>query len=260
MALTWSGKRQLIISSIGGVFILFFLYLLVSPYFKTPASCFDGRQNGTELGLDCGGSCALLCPFQGKNIIVRWARSFIVTDNIYNAVAYVENQNVDSAVESISYEFKLYDKDNVFISSRKGQTFIGPLGKFLIFEPSVDVGNRPVAKTLFSFTSTPEWTVIDKRVSTYPLFVRDVKLSESSSGPKIEANIVNDSIYKISDLDVVALIYDKDGNVIATSKTYLESVDKNSSEAVFFTWPSPFEAEVGRMEVFPDINPFKINF
>lgn len=260
MALTWSGKRQLIVSSIGGAVILFFLYSIISPSFKTPASCFDGKQNGSELGLDCGGSCALLCPFQGKNIIIRWARSFPVTYNIYNAVAYVENQNVNSAVKSISYEFKFYDKDNVFITSRTGQTFIGPIGKFLIFEPSIDVGNRPVAKTLFAFTASPQWITIDKRASTFPLFVRDVKLSDSSTSPKIEAQIANDSIYKVSDLNVVALIYDKDGNVITTSKTYLESVDKNSSQTVFFTWPQSFGVDVSRIEVFPDLNPFKINF
>lgn len=260
MALTWSGKRQLVVSSIGGVVILIFLFFIIAPYFKTPPSCFDGQQNGTELGIDCGGSCALLCPFQGKNIIVRWFRPFAVTDNIYNAVAYVENPNVGSAVKSISYEFKFYDKDDVFITSRTGQTFIGSIGKFLIFEPSVDVGNRPIAKTLFSFTETPKWIVIDKRASTFPLFVRNVKLSDPQSTPRIEAQIANDSIYKVSDLDLVALIYNKDGNVIATSKTYLESVDKNSSAPVFFTWPRTFSEDVGRIEVFPDLNPFKINF
>ena len=29
--------------------------------FQAPPSCFDGKRNGAEEGIDCGGSCAHIC-------------------------------------------------------------------------------------------------------------------------------------------------------------------------------------------------------
>ncbi len=259
MALTWSGRRQLYIFAIVAGVLLIFGYIFIIPS-KAGPTCFDAKQNGDEEGIDCGGSCYLLCPFQAGNLAVKWARAFPVTDSVYNALAYVENQNPDSGVESISYEFKFYDEKNVFVTSRQGSTFIGPAGRFMVFEPRINAGNRQIKKTFFSFTQNPIWVKLDSRFATFPLSARDIKLSNTESSPKIEASISNDSIYDIRDLDVVAIVYGADQNAITVSKTYLESLAKNSKAQVFFTWPSAFSEKNPRIDIVPILNPFKFNF
>jgi len=259
MALSWSAKRQLgYFSVILGLVLIFVYYNFIAPAISIAPTCFDSRQNGEEQGVDCGGTCAKFCSFQVNTLLLRWARVFEVTPNIYNAVAYVDNQNPGSAIRKISYEFRVYDDKGIFILSRPGESFIGPVGRFVIFEPSLNVGNRVPAKTLFKFTQAPVWEKIDKRLETFPVSVRDKKLSNLDSIPKIEAVVANDSIYDLTDIFIVAVLYDQEGNALATSRTLLDRLPKNSTEPIFFTWPGPFTAPVFSSDIFPELNPFSV--
>ena len=259
MALSWRAKKQITYLSIVLAVILIFVYRsFISPILSTEPTCFDGKQNGAEQGPDCGGPCARLCSSEANTLLLRWARVFPVTSSIFNAVAYVDNQNSGSAIRKIAYEFRVYDDKGVFITSRTGTSFIGPVGRFIIFEPSLKVGNRIPAKTLFKFIETPVWEKIDKRFETFPVFVRDKDLSNPESAPKLTAIIVNDSIYNLSNIPVVAILYDAEGNALAGSRTYLDQLSKNSTEPVFFTWPEPFKDQIFSIDIFPEINPFSV--
>jgi len=261
MALSWGAKRQLGYFSIVAAVALILIYrYFISPALNAGPTCFDGRQNSDERGVDCGGSCAKLCSFQANTLLVEWARVLPVTGSITNAVAYVQNQNPGSAIRKIAYEFKVYDEEGIFITARAGSSFVGPAGKFAIFEPSVNVGNRAPAKTLFRFTEAPVWEKIDKRWETFPISVKDKKLSGENSSPKLEAIAENNSIYDMPNMAFVALLYDKDGNAVAGSRTYIDELQKNSKAQIFFTWPEPLKDEVSDIDIFPDINPFSLKF
>ena len=257
MALSWRSKKQITyISIVVGVILIFIYRSFVAPALNVGPTCFDGIQNADEQGADCGGSCQKLCSFQTNTLLIRFARAFPVTSSVYNAMAYVDNQNAGSAVRKIAYEFRVYDDAGVFIISRAGESFIGPVGRFVIFEPSLNVGNRIPAKTLFKFTQIPVWEKIDKRFETFPASVRDKKLSNLDSTPKLSAVVSNDSIYDLSNLPVIAILYDKDGNALAASRTFLDQLTKNSTAPVYFTWPEPFEEQIFSTDIFPEINPF----
>jgi hypothetical protein len=257
MALSWRAKRQLGYFSVLAAAALIFVYhYFISPALNVGPSCFDGRQNGDEQGIDCGGSCSKLCSFQSNNILVKWARVLPVTSSIYNAVAYVENQNSGSAVREISYEFLVYDEAGIFITSRSGSTFIGPAGRFAVFEPAISVGNRVPAKTLFKFTEVPVWEKIDKRWETFPIAVLNKNISNPASSPKLTADIANNSIYGLDNVGIISILYDADGIALAASRTVLDKLPGNSKSAVSFTWPAPFKGAVSSTDIFPDINPF----
>jgi hypothetical protein len=259
MALSWRAKRQLsYLSIVVGIILIFVYRSFIAPAISVAPTCFDGKQNGSEIGIDCGGSCQMLCSSQVNNLLLRWARVFPVTSSIFNAMAYVDNQNTGSAIKKISYEFRVYDDTGVFITSRVGESFIGPVGRFAIFEPSLNVGNRIPAKTLFKFTETPVWDKIDRRFENFPLAVRDKKLSNQNNKPKLQAFVANDSIYDLINLPVMAVIYDKDGNALGSSRTYIDKLAKNSREQVFFTWPQSFKEAIFSTDIFPQINPFSV--
>lgn len=76
--MTWAFRRQMLYA--GGVIILLLGlgFLFLRPYFVKAPSCMDNKKNGTETGIDCGGSCTLACLNQVDPIAILWARSFRV--------------------------------------------------------------------------------------------------------------------------------------------------------------------------------------
>ncbi len=258
MALSWSTKRQLVYLGglVGVVVIIIFIYFL--PTLTTAPTCFDNTQNGIEAGVDCGGDCLKYCPSQVNSVVNLWSRSYMVAPNIYNAVAYVENQNINAGIPRISYEFNLYDENNIFIAKREGQTYISPNNRTAIFEPGINVGNRVPKYTLFKFTTAPEWYKVPAQVGAVQLSFKEQQLDVTLESPKLTVVVENTSIYDVQNLDVIALLYDKDENAIASSKTYVTKLDKNSSKQLFFVWPQKFSSDVARIELVPRYDIFAI--
>jgi hypothetical protein len=77
-----SRRRRLYFEGALGTFTL----IVVAIWFLNleRPTCFDGRNNQDELGVDCGGSCAIFCPAQVLGPVVRWSRMFEVTTGLYN--------------------------------------------------------------------------------------------------------------------------------------------------------------------------------
>ena len=213
--MSWASKRR---SKYIGIIVVAMLVIIVPISFfilnKKP-TCSDGKQNGRELGIDCGGICEKLCKIQISDPILIWSRSFKVADGVYNSVAYIENPNFNSGVIKISYTFKLFDDKNILIAERKGSTFISPNSVTPIFEGVVSTGYRVPVKTFFEFDELPEWRQSkDERIS---LSVKDIILTGEDFSPRIDAVLSNSSIETIKDIEVVAIIFDLKDNAVAVS-------------------------------------------
>ena len=108
--MSWAGRRRAIyLSSAVAILLVLFgvpLYFILDK----PPTCFDGNKNGDERGVDCGGGCLLLCPFEMAEPFVLWSRSFKITDGVYSAVAYIEHSNSNAGVLEAPYIFKLFEK------------------------------------------------------------------------------------------------------------------------------------------------------
>lgn len=255
--MTWAHKRQ----------ILYFLILLLIlggiafyfswPYFNKPPTCADRKQNGTESGVDCGGSCTLQCSFEVDKITNIWTRSFEVVPGRYNAVAYLENNNVDTVVYKIKYKFRFADKDNLYIGKREGSTFIPAGGKFAIFEPAVDLGNSIPVYTTFEFTEAPVWVKVPAdKMDQLKVFVSDINLINEDSTPKLLAKIKNNSQFIIPEVSIVAILYDSDGNAVSASRTYVDPLFGDEVKDIIFTWPQSFGKKVISKEIIPMYNVF----
>ena len=61
------------------------------------------------------------------------------------------------------------------------------------------------------------------------------------SAPRVLANVKNNGIKEIKNIELIAVIFDGSDNAIAASRTFVETLKKNESTDVFFTWPKPFE-------------------
>jgi len=257
-AMTWALKRQIFYVSILLLFFLGLGFLVSYPYINKPATCSDGKQNGEETGIDCGGSCQIACIFEVDKLSILWARSFRVVPGRYNAVAYIENQNVDTAIYKIKYKFRFADANNVYIGKREGETSVPPAGKFAIFESAIDMGNSVPVYTSFEFTEAPVWVKVPpERTNELNIVVEDVNLEEDPL-PRMSAVIKNKSLFLVPELNVVTILYDKLGNAISASRTYIDLLRGEESVDVTFTWPEKFDSEVVTKEIIPMYNVFGV--
>ena len=256
--MSWALKRQLIFITTLLLLIAGFAYLVVIPHIKNIPTCTDGKQNGDEKGIDCGGSCEKACLFEVDEVSVLWSRVFKVVEGRYNAITYLENHNPTNASRKIKYRFRFADKDNIYIGKRDGETVIPPSGKFAVFEPAIDFANSIPVYVTFEFTELPFWeNVPEDKLKDIKIFVSDIKLQNSSTNPHLMANIKNTSMFIIPDIDVIAILYDEEGNAITASKTYIEKLGRGEEVALNFTWPEPIFQNVIVKEIIPTYNIFE---
>src|SRR3989344_3901101 len=253
--LTWAFRRQFFYVLVFAVLFLVFGFFVIYPSFSKPPTCADNRQNGEETGVDCGGACARACLFEVDEVSVLWTRAFRVVPGRYNAVAYRQNHNKNTAASGVNYRFRFADKNNVYIGKREGRTFIPPSGKFAIFEPGIDIGNSVPVYTTFEFTEVPQWTSIpQEKINQLQVLVSNIVLTNEKTSPALSATIKNNSLFVIKEIDVIAILYDANRNAVSASRTYIEELAPEEAVPVNFTWPEPFTAPVVAKEIIPMYN------
>ncbi len=238
--------------------MLFLLAIIGTPtyflFFNRQPTCFDGKQNGTETGIDCGGACAQVRACTQDVLpqpIVMWSRPFSVARGLHNLVAYVQNPNVNYTAEPIEYLFRVYDAENVLLGIREGYALVPPTKSFPIFEAAFNAGERQPAKAVFEFTQPAIWRRFETSVPE--LLVYDERLRNASSSPRIDAMIQNKTINRYRDIEVVAIIYDAADNARAASRTLVDVLPGGESQPLIFTWPEPFDFNVVRIEITPKL-------
>jgi hypothetical protein len=249
---SWSAKKQLTYGSVFAFIVLLIIGIPTYLTLKVEPTCFDGKLNQDEGGIDCGGICQRACINQVVDQpIMLWSRSFRVTNGTYNLAAYIQNPNVDYVSKRVKYQFKVYDQDNVILGVREGTTIVSPTKNILIFEPTFQTGERVPARVFFEFTNQVQWDKYEKRRPEFR--VTDVELSEASTTPKITAKVQNQSIETFRNLEVAVVIYDKDNNAQKVSRTTISSIFDGESREVIFTWPTPIDFEISKIEVLPKL-------
>ena len=246
--MSWGLRRKLLYSAVGGGLFFVVVAWVGLQFLSHPATCADGIQNGSETGVDCGGSCAMLCANAAQKPIVMWARAFQTSSNTVTAAAYLQNTNMGNyaGAYGVRYAFRLYDADNLLIVERDGVIDIPPQNTVPVVEPNVVVGQRHVAHVFFDFSSEPSWTKIP--VAALPT----LRLSNQQLPPdglQLSATIQNAGLYGVQNLTVAAVLFDTNGEAVAASKSLMPSVPAGSAQAVTFTWTAASQSV--RAEITP---------
>lgn len=257
--MTWAHKRQIFYVMVLVLFFSVFAFLIIYPRLNVAPTCTDNKQNGTETGVDCGGSCVKACLAQVDKVSVLWARAFKVVPGRYNAVAYLENHNKNTVVDKINYRFRFADANNVYIGKREGSTYVPPSGKFAVFEPAIDLGNSIPIYTTFEFTQAPVWIKVpEEKIKQLKVAVSSINLLDENISPRLSAFIKNSSLFVIRDINTIAILYDANHNAVSASSTYLDVLNPEESKVINFTWPEPFTSSVTVKEIIPIYNIFKV--
>ncbi len=246
----WAFWRRVEYGTGFGVFwILVFSFIYVQYFYAAP-TCFDESQNGEERGVDCGGSCIRMCSFEVTKPTVAWARSFRVSDGQYNAVAYLDNKNKIAASPEVAYTFSLYDEQGL-ITERSGTTILPPDSSYPIFESRIDTGGRVPLQTFLEIGPIDLWLPAEAAVQQFT--VTDRKLTGVDASPRLDAKLYNNSLTAADRVEVVATIFDRDGNALNASRTFVDNFDGRTEETVVFTWPEPIAKTLKSCEVPTDI-------
>lgn len=234
----WSARRRFIIIAIVVGFIALvsvILYFILRP----PRTCFDGKKNQNETGVDCGGVCSLQCKDQMKPLTVLWTKTFPVGNGLYDVAALVENQNKEAAVVNFNYNVQLFDNNGRAIVSKDFSTFANAGDHFLLFAGGLSSGGASTSNATLSIkddykfykASMPTQKKIS--VTNYNLIAADAK-------PRLVATLQNETTDTFSNVPVTVMIQDKTGPV-AVSETYVSELLPREKKEVTFTWPTPLK-------------------
>ncbi len=251
--LSWSARRKLIY-----IFILFTIFSIPTGFYiykkmQKPASCFDNIQNQNERGVDCGGICQIACvDHVKKDPDIQWSRAYYVAPGIYNLVAYIQNPNIDYISKPTPYIFKVYDDQNVLIATRKGVVGIPTSKIFPIFEPTIDTGKSIPKMVTFEFVEPVTW--IEYFGNKPELEVVEQRFSRQDTSPKLDVKIRNKTLNTYKNVEVVAIIYNEDGNGLLASRTFIDSIGDKGETSLVFTWPEAIDFKYSKIEVIPNIS------
>lgn len=252
--MTWAGKRKTLISSFLIVFVVFPILYFAFIKIKPTPTCTDRRKNGTETGIDCGGSCQLFCPYERKDIVVIFSRAQKIVDGLYNVVALVENKNVDALSPYVRYKFKLYDDHNIPIAVREGYTYINPNIRQAIFESGIDVGRHNVGRVVFEIEKPITWLRTDMGSYVLPLSISEPDYKISDEKPILNYLLQNNSFEKIPKGTAVVIAYDTNNNAIGFSKTIIDELKPSEKQIIVFSWPYVFSKDNLRFELYPQVD------
>jgi hypothetical protein len=248
--MSWARKRQLMyLSIIFGIFAVFILsfYFIYQPV----PSCFDGKKNQTELGIDCGGSCVKACTSQLVPLTIWWTRVFPVSKGIYDVANLVENQNISFGVPKIKYVLRVYDKFNILIAERTGETFFNPQEKFVIYEPNIDTKEQIADKAFLYFDDQAVWQKIKVNLPTISIGAKNYSNSPLS---RLQSSVTNNSLDTLRGTKFVAVLSDQDGNALAASQTVIDVLAGNESKELNFTWSTPLVKDPAIIDIYPKIS------
>ena len=236
----WSQRRKEIYAwSTVFVLALFSFFIFYKFWYRAPL-CTDGLQNGDETGVDCGGSCSLVCSAQAlAPVITSDPRIFQIYPGVYSIVTFVENHNIDSSSYNIPYKFKVYDSSGALLTERDGVTSLIKNKTTAVFDGNVAIASGTPTRVVFELSPNITWV---KDLSPSPqISITNSPILNASTSPKIEATVENNSISTVKNIEVVAVVLDGKDNAVAASRTVVDSLAKNASQNIFFTWPKPFK-------------------
>jgi len=247
-------KKQIVIAFVyliilaivaSGIYFLFLRPVL--------PSCSDGIQNQGEAGIDCGGPCSS-CPWQLQGELeVISVKAIKTQENYFDLVAKIKNPNKDAGAKSFSYAFNLYDSGDNLIFSKEGSSYILPRQTKYIIEQKVLV-SAEVYNTEFKILN-----VFWQEVSDYQepeLLIRNQNFEQSENLSRVTATLENRSNYDFDTIDIFAVLFDKNSEILAVGKTEVKTVFSKESRYFEIAWFFPINGQVAKADVMAETDVF----
>lgn len=184
-------------------------------FYKMP-SCSDNIQNGSETGVDCGGSCV---PCAIKNLkldVSETPRIFPATGSQSILFAKMVNPSSAYAVKSFSYRIQVWSVLGVPIKTFTGSSYIAPGGTRYFVFPNLASAAANVEQPVTPLeVSDVVWASAETSIN-YDLQISDVTTALAASGGEVDSTVTNKSPSNIP-LRLIALLFDAKGGIVSAS-------------------------------------------
>lgn len=251
---SWRARRQLAAFLVLAAVFAGVAFLIASKFLPSP-TCFDGRKNQTELGVDCGRPCAPCELRNPKNISVFWARLGRAAPQVFDAAALVENPNEILSSASLRYEFIFFDNRGQ-IGQREGSAFIFPQERIYIVEPHVALSREPV-RVEFKIIGV-DWQVEQDIPPTFIVQDRQYRIRQTRTAKQsaVEAIVVNASPFDFRRMETAIVVLDREGNLMGANRVVNENIRAGGTAEVVSFWPTELSGGFATLEIQPRVNIF----
>ena len=189
------------------------------------ASCFDGRKNQSESGIDCGGSC-LSCELKNLSPISFFGEPEILPINEESAAVFfqIKNPNESYGAKSFQYVLIFYDADGLKIKEVSGSTFIYPGRIKTIVEVPIVIASERVASVDLKVAGV-DWSSAAE-FGEPSIQSRNVKIEfPQKNQVKVTGLILNNNSFPLSSADIVVAVSDQLGIKVSASKTVVRDLE-----------------------------------
>lgn len=218
---------------------------------KPAPSCFDGRQNQDETGVDCGGACAAVCPAEIRPLKEVWTTVLESNTGVYDAASFVINPNRSYLARRATFAVRVFDAADSLITTHEGEVFLNPAEQLVVLVPRLEVGQRVPARATLEFAAPPVWQKVT--VDRPPLAIRSYQLTLEPT-PRLTAVVANESLHNLTDITVAALLSDAEQNAVAVSSTLVDALAPGATKELVFTWSKAFAREVVLFDFYPHVD------
>lgn len=240
--MSWTRERKTFVTFIVIIFFTVVGVLIALPFIIKEPTCSDDTRNGTETGVDCGGSCRMMCAVDIIPLEIRWQRSVEVDEKTYDAVAYLVNKNNNAIPVKVSFKAVLSDRNGATIAEKEGEAIILPGAATPLYIPNIQVGERIPVRTRFEILETGPFYSYSNQDFLKNIQVIDHVFDNTTKTPRLTLTVKNALYDLIHDVDVYALLYDAEDTLIAISKTYIENIEPRSEQKAYMSWRNPFSS------------------
>jgi len=208
----------------GGFLGIVFLFLLAGYFIwlKPAPTCFDNKQNQSEIGVDCGGPCAA-CEIRTLTPLQASALSKFSISNKAAIAAQIRNSNSTYGAERFSYAIDIYGKTGSKIKTISGNSFIYASEIKYVFEPT-DINYSDVSEIKVSVSNT-QWKKNEEFLKPKTqIKERITNIGESGKGVEISGYIANSNAYPLRKMRLIGFLSTENNIKISVSKTELDNL------------------------------------
>jgi hypothetical protein len=241
--MSWANRRK-------AIYIISFIVILLIPVFFFVWPLLTAKKVCAPT--DCGGECAKLCVHYNDPFVLwtTWSKS--ANTGTYNILAYGQNPNIGAGAYNVPYTYKIYDRNSLLLYENSGTAYIPPLNNFVIFSDGIFIGDKIPARIDFSISTS---SIVWQKITRQELGITTISknLVNTDTKPKLFVTLQNNTLAQINNIESYAILYDQNNNAVAFSSTRVDSIDKNNTADIVFTWPDAFSTQIIKTDIISEV-------
>ena len=217
--MNWRLRKQIVYGII--IFLIFFLIsFLIFLKIRGPvmATCFDGKKNQGEEGIDCGGPCPP-CALKTAQPLKIYPTKYLVYQNSIDIIGLIENPNKNLSLKKLKYYFEIYDFDNFLkASTTLRETTLGSETRKYLLEINYPTPPFTLGEIKLKVIEPKPEDFEEKEKETIPVEAYNEKVVKTDGKWKITLNLFNKSFLP-QNIEVIGLVYNQNNDLIGIGQT-----------------------------------------